>query len=113
MGSRLAERSRADDTGLAPKESVIETLCEVGGEFALDAALPERCLAAVCITGPLVERQYARKTRQVPETPNHRLRQVVVDLALRGRNHITRSLRERGKSSCSQRMNSVLPLSWA
>ena len=26
-GSRLAERSRADDTGLAPKESVIETLC--------------------------------------------------------------------------------------
>src|ERR1035437_2696978 len=26
-GSRLAERSRADDAGLAPKESVIETLC--------------------------------------------------------------------------------------
>ena len=26
-GSRPAERSRADDAGLAPKESVIETLC--------------------------------------------------------------------------------------
>ena len=26
-GSRLAETSRADDAGLAPRESAIETLC--------------------------------------------------------------------------------------
>jgi hypothetical protein len=29
-GSRLAETSKAEDAGLAPKESAIETLCKVG-----------------------------------------------------------------------------------
>ena len=44
-GSRLAERSRADDAGLAPKESVIETLCGLpdglaGRGFRVFAKIP-------------------------------------------------------------------------
>ena len=34
-GSRLAERSRAEDTGLAPQESVIETLCSLAFELVV------------------------------------------------------------------------------
>src|ERR1035437_10352787 len=44
-GSRPAERSRADDAVLAPKESVIETLCGLpdrlaGGGFRVSASIP-------------------------------------------------------------------------
>jgi hypothetical protein len=34
-GSRVAERARADGTGLVPKESVIETLCGLAQELAV------------------------------------------------------------------------------
>ena len=45
QGSRPAERSRADDAGLAPKESVIETLCGLpdglaGRGFRVFASIP-------------------------------------------------------------------------
>ena len=44
-GSRPVERSRADDAGLAPKESVIETLCGLpdglaAGGFRVSASIP-------------------------------------------------------------------------
>ena len=47
LGSRLGELSMADDTGLAPKESVIETLCSwpdglaVGGFVFLPVSLSD------------------------------------------------------------------------
>jgi len=41
-----------------PSVEAVTLVNEAGCEFAFAAALPERCLATICVTSPVVEGQY-------------------------------------------------------